>query len=120
LLVKIIVNPMPVPSHIDPSVPPSFDAWFAKATSRDPHGRFQTARAFADALSVSLGIAAPMGPRMSSISSMDRANESGAYHVGPPSGPHAAAGVSSEPVLRPLSVTMAGSDVPAGVPTKGG
>ncbi|MEM5709739.1 hypothetical protein AAC907_18950, partial [Elizabethkingia meningoseptica] len=67
LLVKIIVNPMPVPSHVEPSVPPGFDAWFAKATSRDPDGRFQSARAFAEALSTSLGIAAPMGPRTNSM-----------------------------------------------------
>ncbi len=119
LLVKIIVNPMPIPSQIDPTVPPGFDAWFAKATTRDPAGRFQTARAFADALSVSLGIAAPIAPRMASFSG---AGDSGAYNlaVGPVSA--GVAGVSSEPVLRPLSVTMDGSraETAAGVPARGG
>jgi hypothetical protein len=31
-------------------VPPGFDAWFARATERDPDARFQTARELADAL----------------------------------------------------------------------
>ena len=128
LLVKIIINPMPVPSHVDSTVPPAFDAWFAKATCRDPDGRFQSARAFADSLSVSLGVAAPIAPRMASMSGAG-AGDSGAYQlgIGPSSGVSGVSGgmsapmpgagaVSSEPVLRPLSVTFAGGETAAGVP----
>ncbi len=55
LLVKIIVQPLPVPSRVAPGVPPTFDAWWARASSREPAGRFQTAREFVEALSLALG-----------------------------------------------------------------
>ncbi len=49
LLLKICTQDLPVPSsHAE--VPPAFDAWFARATARDPDGRFQSARDLADAL----------------------------------------------------------------------
>ncbi len=54
LLVKIIVHPIPVPSHVA-HVPPGFDAWFAKATQRDPNLRFQSAKDFADSLLLAIG-----------------------------------------------------------------
>ncbi len=55
LLMKIMVSPLPVPSHVA-LVPPGFDAWFARASSRDPAGRFQSSREFHDSLSVALGV----------------------------------------------------------------
>ena len=54
LLVKIIVQPLPVPSKVGP-VPPQFDAWWAKATQRDPSLRFQSAKEFADSLMLAIG-----------------------------------------------------------------
>ncbi len=54
LLVKIIVQPLPVPSQ-HAQVPPNFDAWWAKATQRDPALRFQTAKDFGDSLMLSIG-----------------------------------------------------------------
>jgi serine/threonine-protein kinase len=42
LLVRISAAPLPVPSQIA-SVPPGFDAWFARAASRDPAQRFTSA-----------------------------------------------------------------------------
>ncbi len=56
LFVKIIVNPIPVPSHVT-SVPAGFDAWWARAASRDPNQRFQSAKELADALAPALGLA---------------------------------------------------------------
>src|SRR5215472_10547433 len=56
LLVKIIVAPVPVPSQVNADVPPGFDQWFAKASCREPTQRFQTAREFAEALSLVFGI----------------------------------------------------------------
>ncbi len=53
LLMKIMVAPPPIPSHVA-AVPPGFDAWFAKATSRDPAGRFQNAKELMDALTMAL------------------------------------------------------------------
>jgi serine/threonine protein kinase len=56
LLVKVLSEPLPPPSSRLPSLPPALDAWWARATSRDPEGRFATAGAFADALGRALGL----------------------------------------------------------------
>jgi serine/threonine-protein kinase len=60
LVLKIIVEPLPVPSQVAP-VPPGFDAWWARAVDRDPAGRFQSARELSDALAVALGLGAAEG-----------------------------------------------------------
>ncbi len=57
LVLSICVRDIPVPSSVA-SVPPGFDAWFAKAVSRDPELRFQSARELADTLRESLGVEA--------------------------------------------------------------
>jgi serine/threonine-protein kinase len=55
LLVQIIVAPIPVPSQVAP-VPLGFDAWWARAASRDPAHRFQTAKELANSLQMALGL----------------------------------------------------------------
>ncbi|MEZ4375469.1 MAG: serine/threonine-protein kinase [Polyangiaceae bacterium] len=55
LILRICVHPVPVPSSLA-QVPPGFDQWFARAATRDPQERFQSAREFADALKVVLGV----------------------------------------------------------------
>ncbi len=50
IFARILVEPLPVPSHFAPELPPAFDAWFACAVSRDPEGRFADAREMSDAL----------------------------------------------------------------------
>jgi serine/threonine-protein kinase len=57
LIVKIMVDPSPVPSQVAPEVglPPELDAWWARASERDPTRRFQTARELCDALTLALG-----------------------------------------------------------------
>jgi serine/threonine-protein kinase len=55
LLVKIIVNPLPVPSLVA-DVPVGFDAWWARAASREPSGRFASAKEFGDSLGLVCGI----------------------------------------------------------------
>ncbi|MEO7330407.1 MAG: protein kinase [Minicystis sp.] len=57
LFVKIIVNPLPVPSQVA-DVPAPFDAWWARAASRDPEQRFQSAKELVEALSIALGLSA--------------------------------------------------------------
>ncbi|MET0594247.1 MAG: hypothetical protein ABW133_16215, partial [Polyangiaceae bacterium] len=47
---------LPVPSDLATDLPPSFDAWWARAAARDVSQRFQTAKDFAEALNVSLRI----------------------------------------------------------------
>jgi serine/threonine-protein kinase len=51
VVLKVCSSPMPVPSKLNPDLPKSFDAWFAKACSRDLQQRFQTADALGSALS---------------------------------------------------------------------
>jgi serine/threonine-protein kinase len=64
LILHIIVNPLPVPSHIVPDVPPTFDVWWARAAAREPAQRFQSAKELADALAVALGVTVALQPGM--------------------------------------------------------
>ncbi len=50
IVLKVCVAKMLVPSEINPSTPPGFDAWFAKACARDPAKRFQTVNEMREAL----------------------------------------------------------------------
>ncbi len=54
LSVKIIADPIPVPSE-QGDVPPGFDGWFARAVERDVDRRFQSAREMSEALAAVLG-----------------------------------------------------------------
>jgi eukaryotic-like serine/threonine-protein kinase len=56
IVLKVCAAPMPAPSKINPNVPPGFDAWFARACSRDPVRRFQSADELAQALASVCGI----------------------------------------------------------------
>jgi serine/threonine protein kinase len=53
---QILHVSLPVPSDLATDLPPAFDAWWARAASRDVSQRFQTAKDFAEALNVSLRI----------------------------------------------------------------
>jgi serine/threonine-protein kinase len=55
LFMKIIVEPLPIPSQFA-AVPPGFDLWWARAAAREPAQRFQTAKEMADSLGIALGI----------------------------------------------------------------
>ncbi|AUX47965.1 uncharacterized protein SOCE26_094910 [Sorangium cellulosum] len=50
LLIKISLGEIPVPSRVNPELPPSFDVWFARACDRDPERRFDSARELAESL----------------------------------------------------------------------
>jgi serine/threonine-protein kinase len=56
LLVKICTAPMPIPSQVNPQLPPSFDAWFSRALDREPARRFGTANELGDALAYAAGL----------------------------------------------------------------
>jgi serine/threonine-protein kinase len=55
LLVKIIVAPIPSPREFAPDLPPSFEAWWQRASQRDPSLRFQSARELSDSLALAFG-----------------------------------------------------------------
>ncbi len=54
LVLQICIRDIPIPSEMG-SVPPGFDAWFARAVARDPETRFQSARDLTDSLREVLG-----------------------------------------------------------------
>jgi serine/threonine-protein kinase len=56
IVLKVCATPIPIPSKINPRVPPGFDAWFARACARDPSRRFQTAEELAQALAGVCGV----------------------------------------------------------------
>jgi serine/threonine-protein kinase len=56
IVLKVCASPIPAPSQINPDVPAGFDAWFARACSRDPVKRFQTAEELAQALAGVCGL----------------------------------------------------------------
>lgn len=56
IVLKVCAAPMPVPSKINARVPAGFDAWFARACSRDPARRFQSAGELAQALAGVCGL----------------------------------------------------------------
>ncbi|MBX3227019.1 MAG: protein kinase [Labilithrix sp.] len=106
LLVKIIVQPIPVPSQVA-YVPPGFDRWFAKAADRNPDNRFQTAKELAQQLELALGLS--QSPDRGSDPLINTA-------VIPGSGQY--------PAARPAPsygtpATFAGVEPPAAVPKKG-
>jgi serine/threonine-protein kinase len=103
LLMKIIVNPLPVPSQLA-DVPIGFDAWWAKAASRDPAARFQSAKEFADALGLVCGISQVSGVT-------DRADVYGAMGSTPHRGALGMATPAGGGPAKPLAGTTGGSMV---------
>lgn len=57
LVLQICVRDVPVPSTVAP-VAPAFDAWFGRATARDPEHRFQSAKEMSELLREALGVEA--------------------------------------------------------------
>ncbi len=56
IVLKVCAAPLPAPSQMNPDVPQGFDAWFARACSRDPAKRFQSAEELAQALAGVCGL----------------------------------------------------------------
>jgi serine/threonine-protein kinase len=59
LLGKIMFDPIPLPSQVQPTLPPEVDAWWMKASCRDLAGRFQTAKELSDGLAAALKLDRP-------------------------------------------------------------
>jgi serine/threonine-protein kinase len=91
LLVKICTSAPPIPSHVVPGLPTSFDAWFARALEREPSRRFSSAQELADALAYAAGVSVKRG----SSSSADPAIPVGLSH--PPTSGAAIANATERP-----------------------
>jgi serine/threonine-protein kinase len=105
LLMRIIVAPIPIPSAVVHSLPPGFDAWWAKATMRDPALRFQSAKELLDALLLAFGQS-----QLTDV--MDRAELRAVmapYAPGP--GPYATPqpGVTPQPGMTPQPLSVPGA-----------
>jgi eukaryotic-like serine/threonine-protein kinase len=72
IVLQICARPIPVPSQVA-AVPPGFDAWFAKASARDPDARFQSAQELAEALRRVLNPARAPEPEAPSVRAADLA-----------------------------------------------
>jgi serine/threonine-protein kinase len=120
LFVKIIVEPLPVPSQVA-SVPPAFDGWWARAASRDPAQRFQTARELTDGLSLALGVTAADGVDVGS--SMARPSNEPVPVLGSrggtvamtPSAPLMASSPTPAGAMRPPTTPFPSTPMPSGV-----
>ena len=95
LLMKIMVDPLPLPSAIA-SLPRGFDAWWLRAVARDPAQRFQSTRELTEALGIALELNQPVpAASAQSMLSLSSAVEAGSAANGPPSAPHQAGGEHS-------------------------
>ncbi|MBI5513612.1 MAG: serine/threonine protein kinase [Deltaproteobacteria bacterium] len=59
LFVEILTRPIPPPSGLEPSLPPSVDAWFGRALDRSRRRRFQSAAEFSRTFRAALRGEAP-------------------------------------------------------------
>jgi serine/threonine-protein kinase len=63
LVIKLCIDPIPLPSGLDPSMPARVDAFFERAFARDPDQRFQTAVAMANEFAAVAGLPLEDGGR---------------------------------------------------------
>ncbi|APR88188.1 Putative serine/threonine-protein kinase pknH [Minicystis rosea] len=110
LVLKIIVEEIPVPSRVA-AVPAGFDAWWAHAVARDPAARFQSAKEMSEALADALGV--PIAGEAGAPSVQ-------ATQVPAPGGPRTPAEVTpARPgVEAPGSSTVAGAATTLGSPAR--
>jgi serine/threonine-protein kinase len=116
LLVKIIVQPIPLPSQVVPDLPMAFDRWWAKAASRDPSQRYQSAKELSDGLSLVFGQS-----QLTDV--MDRSELRAA--MGDAGGPRRSATtpnplITPAPGTSPVAATMPFTPQPYATPQPGG
>jgi serine/threonine protein kinase len=97
VIVKICSEPIPKPSKLVPALGPEVDQFFERALARDLSDRFQSAREFAEALSLVAGIAPTSSTAKGPPSIAMRAPPS------PPVAPFGSASDAAGPPIRPLS-----------------
>jgi serine/threonine protein kinase len=112
LFAKILFEPIPVPSEVDPTCTPAFDRWWARAASRSVADRFASAPELVDALGRALGVLKE-GPESASPESLTTLRSG--YELKLPRRPHRAklaiAGLAL--VLTPLAVMLSSASLDA-------
>ena len=56
IVLKVCVEPLPLPSRFNPEAPEGLDAWFHRACQRDPTKRFQTVEEMSESLAKVCGL----------------------------------------------------------------
>jgi len=127
LVVKLCIDPLPVPSRVAPELPPAIDRFFERAFARDPDLRFSSAPELAAAFEAAiaappplpvLAIAEPVADRLlaePTPSTGTSAFPSGGWRQAPePSKPHAARSRSRSPrVLAAMAASLGGAALAA-------
>jgi serine/threonine protein kinase len=85
VLVKLCTAPLPVPSELLPDLPPGFDAWMARALTREPERRFQSAAELGSSLAAVCGLTGPLTSNSSgdAFSAVHMPLNQGTPHVTP-------------------------------------
>jgi serine/threonine-protein kinase len=83
IIVSIVSGPPPVPSAEAPDLPAAFDAWFARATAREPKDRFASAADAARALAEACGVVPIESARPSDLAPAASVRSDGASVAGP-------------------------------------
>lgn len=101
LLVKLCTAPVPVPSQIVSDAPPAFDTWIARALSREPEGRFQSAQELGGALATVCGLSM-RGSYVTGDIPTTRAGQTGPFAAasGMPSGTMASSNNTGAPLTQ--------------------
>jgi hypothetical protein len=86
LIIQILSSPVPVPSHYA-DVPPGFDAWWARATAKNPAERYQSAQELVDTLATVLA-PAQAAPRDSALPAAPQAAQAAAHAAAQPGQDH--------------------------------
>jgi eukaryotic-like serine/threonine-protein kinase len=109
LLVKLCTAPIPVPSQIAPDVPPGFDAFMARAMSREPESRFQSAQEFAEFLGVVCGLSVRGAFASGELTAMAPGPFPGTGALTPPPPQHGVTGAPLTQTPPPGSITRSGT-----------
>jgi hypothetical protein len=73
LVVRIVRDPLPAPSSLDPGLTSEFDAWFLRSCARDPRARYRSVAEQIEGLAAALGnpTQEPLVPRLVPQSAVD-------------------------------------------------
>jgi len=87
LAVKLHSGQLPLPSSINPHLPPAIDVWFQRACARDPEARFPSVKELATSLAAAVGhasIAMPAPVLPPHVAGGPTQNPSGGWGATPP------------------------------------
>ena len=103
LVIKLCIDPLPMPTKIATDLPPEMDRFFERAFARDPDQRFQSAAALAlDFEAIVARAAATASPAVVAIAPAPASAPAAAETVAPP-GPPSNSGSMSGPFARPTA-----------------